>query len=204
MLHLNTIDEKTHQVLLSLLGKKYFSDFSLVGGTSLSLRYGHMRSIDIDLFSQKEFDPSILEELLKIDYPEYIYRGNNSHMLFCNIGTVKSDLVYHPFALLSPIETIDKIRMFAVQDVAAMKLFAICKRGTRKDFYDLWALLQHFTPNMLVEFFIEKYGAEKLIFFKKSVIYFEEADSSEQPEILVKDLDWEKIKKIVYKTFISL
>jgi hypothetical protein len=186
------------------LVKKYFADFCLVGGTSLSLRYGHRKSIDIDLFSPKQFDPSILEELLKAGYPENVYRGNNNYMLFCHIGSVKCDFVYRPFALLSPVETIDKIRMFSIQDVAAMKLFAICKRGTRKVFYDLWALLQNFTPNMLVEFFIEKYGVEKLIFLKKNIIYFEEADDSEQPEILIKDLDWEKIKKIVYKTFISL
>ena len=151
MLHLNTIDETMHKVLLSLLGKKYLSDFSLVGGTSLSLRYGHRKSIDLDLFSSKEFDPATLDELIKIDYPDYVYRGNNRYMLFCNIGPVKTDIIYHPFELLSPVETIDSIRMFSIEDVAAMKLFAICKRGTRKDFYDLWMLVQHFTPAQLAD-----------------------------------------------------
>ncbi len=204
MLHLNTIDESTHDVLLSLLHKEYLKEFSLVGGTSLSLRYGHRKSIDIDLFSTKEFDPSILDELIKVDYPEYMYRGNNRYMLFCNIGTVKSDIIYHPFELLSPVETMDNIRMFSVEDVAAMKMFAICKRGTKKDFYDVWALLQHFTPKKLVDFFIQKYGSEKLIFLKKSIVYFEEADISEEPEILVKELNWEKVKKVVYNSFVTL
>ena len=85
-----------------------------------------------------------------------------------------------------------------------MKLFAICKRGTRKDFYDLWMLLQHFTPKKLKSFFIEKYGEEKLIFLRKSIIYFEEADISEQPDVLVKNLNWEKVKKEVYKAFVNL
>ena len=204
MLHLNTIDETTHHVLISLLGKTYLSDFSLVGGTSLSLRYGHRKSIDIDLFSPKEFTPSMLDELIKPDYPEYVYRGNNRYMLFCNIGPVKTDIIYHPFALLSPVETIDNIRMFSVEDVAAMKLFAICKRGTKKDFYDVWALLRQFTPQKLSNFFIEKYGEEKLIFLKKSIIYFDEADDSEQPEVLIKDLRWEQVKKTIYTSFINL
>jgi predicted nucleotidyltransferase component of viral defense system len=204
MLHLNTIDETTHRVLLSLLGKKYLNDFSLVGGTSLSLRYGHRKSIDIDLFSPKEFTPSMLDELIKTDYPEYVYRGNNRNMLFCNIGPVKTDIIYHPFALLSPVETINDIRMFSIEDVAAMKMFAVCKRGTRKDFYDVWALLRHFTPQKLAALFVEKYGEEKLIFLKKSIVYFEEADDSEQPEILIKDLKWEQVKKIVYTRFINL
>ncbi|MEO6219444.1 MAG: nucleotidyl transferase AbiEii/AbiGii toxin family protein, partial [Ginsengibacter sp.] len=162
------------------------------------------KSIDIDLFSTKEFNPSLIEDLIKTDYPDYVYRGNNRYMLFCNIGTVKSDIIYHPFELLSPVETIDNIRMFSVEDVAAMKLFAICKRGTRKDFYDVWTLLQYFTPKKLAEFFIEKYGHEKLIFLKKSIVYFEEADISEQPEVLVKNLTWEQVKKMIYKSFISL
>ena len=86
-----------------------------------------------------------------------------------------------------------------------MKLFAICKRGRQKDFCDVWALLQHFRPGELANFFIEKYGEEKLIFLKKSIVYFEEADAdTEQPEILVKKLTWNKVKEIVYKSFISL
>lgn len=134
MLHLKTIDDATQQVLISLLNKEYLKDFALVGGTSLSLRYGHRRSIDIDLFSTKDFDAALLDDLIKSDYPQYVYRGNSRNMLFCNIGPVKADLVYHPFQLLSPIETISNIRMFSIEDVAAMKLFAICKRGTRKIF----------------------------------------------------------------------
>ena len=204
MLHLNTIDKTMQTVLLSLLSRKYLDDFSLVGGTSLSLRYGHRKSIDIDLFSPKEFSPPIMDELIRADYSDYVYRGNNRYMLFCNIGPVKTDIIYHPFALLSPVETIDNIRMFSIEDVAAMKLFAICKRGTKKDFYDVWALLHHFTAIQLANFFVEKYGQEKLIFLRKSIVYFEEANESEQPEILVKGLQWEQVKQVIYKSFISL
>ncbi len=204
MLHLNTIDNSARKVLLSLLAKEYLKEFSLVGGTSLSLRFGHRKSIDIDLFSPKEFDPSLMDTLLKADYPDYTYRGNNRYMLFCNIGAVKMDVIHHPFNLLSSVETIDGIRMFSVEDVAAMKLFAICKRGTRKDFYDLWMLVQRFTPIELADFFIKKYGEEKLIFLKKSVVYFEEADDSDQPEILIPKLTWDKVKKEVYSAFVNL
>jgi hypothetical protein len=86
--------------------------------------------------------------------------------------------------------------MFSIQDVAVMKLFAICKRGRKKDFCDMWALLQHFTSGQLVDFLIEKYGEEKLIFLKKSIVYFEQADNDiELPEILVKKLTWNKVKR---------
>ena len=200
-MHLNTIDEFTHRLLLSLYTKDYLTDFALVSGTNLSLRFGHRKSIDIDLFSTTRFEPSLIGDLLELDYPDYTYRGNNKYMLFCNIGAVKTDIVHHPFALLAPLEVIEDIRMFSVQDVAAMKLFAICKRGTRKDFYDIWMLLKHFSKNELLDFFIRKYGEDKVIFVEKNILYFEDADASEQPEILIKDLSWEKVKKDIFNSF---
>lgn len=204
MLHLNVIEPETFQILTSLLGKQYLENFSLVRGTSLSLRYGHRKSIDLDLFSTEKFTPDIIHSLLTDDYPGYLYRGSNRFMHFCTIDDIKIDIVNHPFPLLSPVETVDTIRMFSVEDVAAMKCFAICKRGTRKDFYDLWQLLQEFSPHQIINFFVEKYGKDKLIFFNKSVIYFDEADDSDQPEVLISNLTWDKVKKEVYRTFVNL
>ncbi|HUZ61302.1 MAG TPA: nucleotidyl transferase AbiEii/AbiGii toxin family protein [Hanamia sp.] len=34
-------------------------DFSLVGGTALSLHYGHRKSVDLDLFSNKPFENNL-------------------------------------------------------------------------------------------------------------------------------------------------
>ena len=98
MLHLNTIDETVHRVLLSLLSKKYLNDFSLVGRTSLSIRYGHRKSVDIYLFSPSPFEPSLVDGLLKTDYSDCVYRGNNGYQFFCDIGPVKTDIIHHPFA----------------------------------------------------------------------------------------------------------
>lgn len=204
MLHLNTIEKSTHEVLLSLLSKSYLKDFSLVGGTCLALRYGHRKSIDLDLFSTVQFEPPVLEDLIKIDYPDYTYRGNNTYMLFCNIEKVKTDMIYHPFGLLYPVETIQNIRMFSIQDVAAMKLFAICKRGTKKDFYDVWALLENYDARDLVDMFVKKYGDDKLIFLKKSILYFEEADGTEEPEVFIKKLNWKKVKNRVFTSFVEI
>jgi len=40
-------------------------DFSLVGGTALSFRYGHRKSVDLDLFSNKPFENSIIVRSLE-------------------------------------------------------------------------------------------------------------------------------------------
>ena len=51
MLHLKTIEPNTFAVLKQLMAIPEMQDFHLVGGTALSLMYGHRMSIDLDLFS---------------------------------------------------------------------------------------------------------------------------------------------------------
>jgi hypothetical protein len=36
----------------------FLAEFSLVGGTALSLKYGHRISVDLDLFSENDFNNS--------------------------------------------------------------------------------------------------------------------------------------------------
>lgn len=200
MLHLNTIDEITHQTLLSFQQKEYLADFSLVGGTNLSLRLGHRKSIDLAMFSTKSFDTENLNDLLEIDYP-YRYRSNNPYMLFSYVNNIKVDWVYHPFSLLNPIEVIDGIRFFSLANVSAMKLFAVTKRGSKKDFFDIYKLCTLFKPETLIENFAKKYGADKVWMLKISLVYFEDADKEENPEILEKGLTWNQVKKHLLTIF---
>jgi hypothetical protein len=39
-------------------------NFYLIGGTGLSLRYGHRKSIDLDLFSTVQFESSAVRDYL--------------------------------------------------------------------------------------------------------------------------------------------
>ena len=50
MLQTQTIEPGTLSVLNSLMKIAELKQFSLVGGTALSLKYGHRLSIDLDLF----------------------------------------------------------------------------------------------------------------------------------------------------------
>jgi len=51
MLQTQTIEPGTLSVLNTLMEIEELNQFSLVGGTALSLKYGHRKSIDLDLFS---------------------------------------------------------------------------------------------------------------------------------------------------------
>lgn len=56
MLRLETVEPYAFSILKQLLEIEELKDFSLVGGTALSLLYGHRVSIDLDLFSNKSFE----------------------------------------------------------------------------------------------------------------------------------------------------
>jgi predicted nucleotidyltransferase component of viral defense system len=122
-------------------------------------------------------------------------------MLFAYINRIKVDLIHHPFNLIKPLEIVEGLRLFSVEDVCAMKLFAVTKRGSKKDFYDIFQLCQILSPERLVDYFSMKYGNEKAWMMQMSLIYFEDADREEDPELLIPGLSWEKVKKYMKQTF---
>lgn len=60
MLQYRTVDPKTLELLRKLMSLTELQDFFLVGGTALALQLGHRISIDIDLFTQIDFNAKTL------------------------------------------------------------------------------------------------------------------------------------------------
>ena len=56
MLHKEVIEPGTLELLKNLQKESELKTFNLVGGTSLALQLGHRKSIDLDLFTDTEFD----------------------------------------------------------------------------------------------------------------------------------------------------
>lgn len=59
-------------------------------------------------------------------------------------------MVYLPYAYIRPIETKDTIRMASTQDISAMKLSAIARRGVKKDFRDIYELLEIYSIDQML------------------------------------------------------
>lgn len=201
MLHLNSINEITYQLLQSLFLKEYLKDFALAGGTSLALQLGHRKSIDIDLFSFEDVSMPEISLLLENDFADIQVRRTTHVFIFCTINGIKTDVVKHNKAiLLKPCITKNGIRMYSVEDIAAMKLNAICGRGSKKDFYDIYVLLQHFSLKELLAFFDRKFNSDNSWMALKSLQYFEDAEQNAVPDLLISFPEWEKIKKFITKT----
>ncbi len=62
MLQTSTVEPHTFSILKQLMQIKALENFYLVGGTCLSLRYGHRKSVDLDLFSPADFDVTEIVE----------------------------------------------------------------------------------------------------------------------------------------------
>jgi hypothetical protein len=68
MLHEETVEASTLALIRRLMADENLADFYLVGGTALSLKLGHRISIDIDLFTGKDFDSAAICKHLKAVY----------------------------------------------------------------------------------------------------------------------------------------
>lgn len=179
-----------------------FSNFYLVGGTSLALQIGHRNSIDIDLFGKQDIDYDLYINLLN-NFGKTEVQKSSKNILITNVVGIKVDFVNYRYQLIEkPIE-MDGIRMLSKEDIAAMKLNAIAGRGSKKDFIDLYFLLQDFSLKQMLGFYIEKYfdGSEFMVL--KSLSYFEEANSQPQPQMFV-DFNWETCKQKIIEEVLKL
>ncbi|MDD4190813.1 MAG: nucleotidyl transferase AbiEii/AbiGii toxin family protein [Mangrovibacterium sp.] len=171
--------------------------FSLVGGTSLSLRFGHRSSIDLDLFFHEKFDRSqIVGNMEEVFKQRFVYKQQHTQFgIFCFIDDVKVDIVYFPHLPISSIVEEEGIRLYDIPDIAAMKIQAILGRGKKKDFWDLYELLQHYSLQQLMDWHKQKYPSQMLaISIPNAITYFVDAEESETP-VSFKKQTWEGVKK---------
>jgi len=197
MLYTQTVEPHTFSLLKKLMALPSLQSFSLVGGTALSLRYGHRSSIDLDLFFHETFDHTSIEnEFIREFGNEFDYEsGHKNFGIFCYIQKVKVDIVYFPHLPIAAIEEEEKIRFYSSADIAAMKIQAILGRGRKKDFWDLYELLQHYPLQQLIDWHKQKYPNQMLaISIPNAISYFADADESETP-VSYKCQTWEMVKK---------
>ena len=194
-LHTEAVPEPLWNLLQELMKDPHLSDFTLVGGTALALHYGHRQSVDIDLFCDHSFDPSKLG-LSLTEHFQLVHTSIESNSVSGVINGIKIDFMAHRYAMIAPILEQDSIRLCSVEDIAAMKLNAIANRGSKKDFWDLFELMQHFERSQLLGFFQEKYPKANLWTVEKSLSWFEDADLDPDPRCL-KGHTWAKIRSAI-------
>ena len=77
-----------------------------------------------------------------------------------------------------------------------MKIFAIQNRGSKKDFIDMYFLLQHFSLEEILGFYSMKYPDYSMFRTRMSLTYFEDAEGDECPKMW-ENVEWETVKKTI-------
>lgn len=196
MLHTQTVEPATLELLRLIQSKPYLNNFYLVGGTALALLYGHRKSIDIDLFTNTDFDTGWLLEQVQHDFPFQInFIAQNT--IKGSINSIKVDLITHRYPNLSEPLELNGIRLLSEQDIVAMKLNAISVSGQRsKDFIDIYYALSKFSIEQMLMFYKRKYSQHNDTHILKSLVFFDDIDLADWPVILDNpNLSWAKVRK---------
>ena len=167
----------------------------LAGGTAVALHLGHRKSIDLDFFTPYEFAERQWEEKLKKDLSLKLIK-RDWQTLIGTVNGIKFSLFSYKYKQIAAFEYFLELPVASAPDLCAMKLDTIIARGTKRDFIDIYFLSQKFSLKEMFSFYQKKYGnlEEKEIMIRKSLVFFEESDGDEMPQMLI-ETDWEEIKK---------
>lgn len=165
-LYYNTITPLLLESLRTLMQSVIFDNFRLVGGSALSLQRGHRMSIDIDFFSDAEYesvDFELIEQFLLSNWPyvdshkmDLIGFGKSYFIGFSEKECVKLDIYYtNPF--IDDCISIDTIRMATINEIVAMKMDVIARGGRKKDFWDIHEVIEEFSLVEMLAFHKKRY-----------------------------------------------
>lgn len=193
MLQKQTVEKNTLDILNKLMQDESLNDFILVGGTALSLHIGHRKSIDLDLFTQKDFDTNAVEEHLYSNFQfQTSYKARNT--LKGSIDGVKVDLIAHKYPYIMPPLTMDGIRIADIKDITAMKLNAIAGDGSRlKDFVDIAFLSRHLSLQQMIACYSQKYSGSNAMIIPKALLYYEDIIHDEPIVLFTKNYKFQKL-----------
>ena len=198
MLHKETVTPECLACLKRLMEIPELNHFYLVGGTALSLRYGHRRSDDIDLFSETKFDNNELEKLIRFYFQES-KSADFSHIpfgIFCHIDDIKVDFMKWREPWIAAPELTEGIRMGSDTDIFPMKMQAAMTRGSKKDFIDIALLIDKYSLATGIEWYRKKYPYNDDIIPIRSLTDFERAEDETGPALL-QSKSWPDCKQTI-------
>ena len=195
MLHTETVEPSTLDLLKRLQRLPALSNTRLVGGTALALHLGHRKSVDLDMFGN--FDPVVSYRKLLADAGYSVEGAENGTVQSLRVDNVKVDLVNYPYPWMDGALEEDGVSLAGLKDIAAMKLSAVANRGRKKDFIDVARLLDVFSLDQMLSFYKEKFSVSDLSFPLRGLMYFDDAEDDPMPEMLDGNLTWDNVKKRV-------
>jgi predicted nucleotidyltransferase component of viral defense system len=196
------LTENTRSAFFLLQEPAYIHRYYLAGGTGLALHLGHRFSVDLDFFSEhpdalSAEERSAIRQTLNDPTLEISQDTEGTFTCIWNgVGISFFRLDHYPIVL--PMPQLNGIRIASVEEIGAMKLAAILGRGTRKDFVDLYFILQHVSLEDLFKIAAVKYARVKSFAMNtaRAMAYFEDAEALPMPH-MIDPTPWTQMKRLI-------
>lgn len=149
----------------------------------MALQIGHRTSLDFAFYTQAEFEAGKLRKAINNHLPQAKITVEQKHTLLAKTNDSGLGLFRYPYPVIRPFVTINEvIDLLSLEDLAAMKMIAIGDRGTRRDFIDIYCLIEHFGLEKILKFVREKYPHFDSYHAFLALTYFKDAEQTEERE----------------------
>jgi predicted nucleotidyltransferase component of viral defense system len=196
-LHKECLPKEGWKVLRNL--SKMLSGYNAVlsGGTALALHLGHRISMDLDFFTDVEFNTeALISEIRKTKVPLRILSEGKGYLI-TEVSGIKTSLFTYEYPFIEELCVYKSVRIAGVLDIASMKIIALSQRGTKRDFVDLFFILQELPFHKIAKHMVMRFGPERInpVHIGKSMVYFSDAESHPDPTYVKgKEVSWIKVK----------
>lgn len=192
----NALTEKARDLLMNFNNELTRLGFYLGGGTGLALQFGHRVTEELDFFTDKEFEPMELSRYLEAK-TQYRRISTSLGVLHCTRSKIKLSFIHTPVPLLYPVVKFENNTVANWRDILAEKFKTLSQRGSRKDFYDIYAcyIFGDIRIEEGVEILKRRFAGTDINYYDilKSLAYFDIGDK--EPElILLKPITWQTVK----------
>lgn len=195
----NIFNEERFNLLKKITENISLNNYYMIGGTALSLQLGLRESFDFDFCVREQFNNEILlEELKKIGRVEVLQNQKGTCDVIIN--GVQVSFFYYPNIVINDFVTTEEmpnLKLASILDISIMKITAIGGRGAKKDFFDLYNIIDKCDIKIdeIAEGLIKKCGDKvNYVNIIMGLSYFEDAENEILPKTFV-DYNWDKIRK---------
>jgi predicted nucleotidyltransferase component of viral defense system len=202
MPHWEALTPKTRAAFYLAAGLPFIQRYYLAGGTGLALHLGHRFSVDLDFFSPAS-DSVGLDERAAMQAtfadPSLVIT-HDKDMTFVatwqGVGVSFFRLALYP--LVHEPLVLEGVPIATMEEIGAMKLAAIMSRGTRKDYIDLYFILQQTSLERLFEVAAVKYAQVRTFAVSalRAMAYFADAEATPMPQMIDRT-SWTTMKRFL-------
>lgn len=161
---------------------------------------GHRQSRDLDLFSREPgFDLDALRRSATQKLKAEVVAHSDA-TLTLRLGGAMIDVVRYPYRPLTRTRSgAEGVPVAGLRDLAVMKLAAIAKRGARRDYWDLYEILNQtpLTLRRVCDDYLSKFGVSHsdLYHVLRALNWFEDAEADTKLPKGLTPTHWQQVRE---------